>query len=775
MAQSQLSETVAARPGAGAHWALASLFSATLFLSAFLLFVVQPMFTKYALPLLGGAPNVWNTAMVFFQGALLCGYAYAHLLSKALPPHRQALTHFIVLGLGALFLPLGLAAGWTEPDPEAPSLWLLGLLAASIGVPFFAISATAPLLQHWFSRTSHPHAHDPYFLYATSNVGSMLALISYPILIEPSFSLGAQSGWWSILYWALALGIGASAAAMLAMRGVDDASAPTVARGDAARATGDAAGEPRWIERGRWILFAFVPAAMLPATTTHLTTNVASVPLLWVAPLALFLLTFVIVFARRGVRLSVIAPLHLLFVGVALVEGVVSTLPWAPAALAHLGLFFTAALICHGALAERRPPAVRLTEFFFCMSIGGVLGGTFVALAAPAIFDDVHEYWILLAAACAFRPGATAFRRVDAALVAGAALWAGALVVAADLDDRSLFIGLLIAALVVLIVAARRRPLALAAAALLVGFSSQVMVKSERFGGEIVEADRSFFGVVNVVAQTANGVPHHLLVHGDTIHNIQARGDEALERETLAYYWPGGPFPSAIGAVRGDIGSIRAAVVGLGAGALACFAEPGDDWIFYEIDPMMARVASDPASFSFLSRCTPDAPILLGDARVSLEQDDTSRFDIIFVDAFSSDSVPAHLISVEAMRLYRDRLAPGGIIVFNTSNRYIDVASLAIRLAQEVGFEWRAAQWTPPKDQPLSPLKREVQLVVTGAPERIAELFGDGDDVDAERAWLRREPHCLVTAWSDDYAPLVAALRAKRPLPFDVKNPCATP
>jgi hypothetical protein len=373
-------------------------YAATLFLSAGLLFLVQPMVTKMVLPRLGGSPSVWNTAMCFFQATLLLGYLYAHLLATRFGRGAQALIHAGVLTAAAAFLPLDLSRA-TPPADGIPVLWLIGTLAVTIGPPFFALSATAPLLQRWFSRSDHAAASDPYFLYAASNAGSLIALLAYPLLVEPRLPLPVQSRAWAIGLAAVAAGIGLC---WLGYRGAPaDQEAVAV---DAAR--------PSRADRLRWVAYAFVPSALLLAVTAHITTDLASAPLLWVIPLALYLLTFVVAFARRP-ALPHAAMLRLqpfLLIPLVVVSAALHSI-WLLGL--HLALFFVTAMVCHGELARRRPPAQRLTEFYLCVSLGGVLGGIFAALIAPALFPDIWEYPLLIALSCLVRPRPMKGRRVE--------------------------------------------------------------------------------------------------------------------------------------------------------------------------------------------------------------------------------------------------------------------------------------------------------------------------------------------------------------------------
>src|SRR5262245_556194 len=394
-------------PARGAAAYVLPLYAQTLFLSAFLLFAVQPMFTKMVLPLLGGSAAVWNTAVVFFQGTLLCGYFYAHLSTRLLGLRRQTILHALVLLSAFLVLPIGVAKGWEPPTAERQIPWLIGLLAVSIGLPFFAVSATAPLLQKWFAHTDHPAAGDPYFLYGGSNLGSMAALLSYPFLVEPALGLRVQGVAWTYGYAALVAAIVTCGVILIRRFRADEAaSAAPEEAGLIAQVT--------WKLRGRWLLLSVVPSALLLGVTLHIGTDIAAMPFLWVLPLALYLLTFVLVFARRPL-VSELWTLRLQVVFVALAALIyLASNPYQLLVL-HVGALFFTAMVCHGQLARLRPVASHLTEFYLWMSVGGVVGGFLAGIVAPLVFDGVYEYPIALFLGLLLRPDPGTEGRLSAA------------------------------------------------------------------------------------------------------------------------------------------------------------------------------------------------------------------------------------------------------------------------------------------------------------------------------------------------------------------------
>ncbi len=676
-------------------------YAATLFFSAGLLFLVQPMVTKMVLPRLGGSPAVWNTGMCFFQAALLAGYLYAHLLTTRFERRAQALIHGAVLLAATAFLPLDLS-GATPPADGIPVLWLIGQLAIGVGPPFFALSATAPLLQRWFSRTDHPAAADPYFLYAASNAGSLIALLSYPLLVEPNLPLPAQSRAWSLGLVLVAAGI---AVCWLGYR--DRPAAEPVAAMPAPA--------PAWAARLRWVGFAFVPSALLLAVTAHITTDLAAAPLFWVVPLALYLLTFIFAFASRP-PLPHALMLRLqpfLLIPLILVSAAVQSL-WLLGV--HLGLFFVTAMVCHGELARRRPPAANLTEFYLYVSLGGVLGGMFDALIAPAIFPDIWEYPLLLAAACLARPAS----RGDDGGLRAELVCALLLVASLFVLTRTGAVGwmaapiLTVAGLALFRLSERRLWFAF-------GVATFLFVQYAAAAGSALESVRSFFGV-NRVRLVEDGTLR-VFQHGTTVHGAEYV-DPARATVPLGYYSREGPFgrffAALDGRVVGDVG-----IVGLGAGDLACYAKPGQHWTFHEIDPAVERIARDPRWFHFLERCGNDPRVILGDARLTLHDVPDGHYDVLVIDAFSSDSIPLHLLTREALALYRGKLAPGGLLLFHISNRYLDLRPVLAALAADAGTPARRLIDLAPQSASAARLSAEV--VAMAQPGRSLEFLPASD------------------------------------------------
>lgn len=705
-------------------------FSATLFMSALLLFVVQPIITKMVLPRLGGSPAVWSVAMCFFQFALLAGYAYAHALSKLRHAPHRVLIHVGFMLAATFALPLGLAGGWGDPPTEGVSLWLIGLFAVSIGLPFVALSANAPLLQAWFARTGHPHASDPYFLYGASNLGSLIALLGFPILIEPYLRLGEQSAAWSLAFQGLIILIGLSGLFMLTREGRAQRVSQAVADAPAAR-------DVAWSDRGRWLLLAFVPSGLLVAVTAHISTDIAAAPFIWVAPLALFLLTFVITFQRRPIiphrwMLAAQAVLAAPLLVSLLVSFQIGLLP---AIALHLTAFFVNAMVCHGELVRRRPAAEHLTEFFLVMSLGGALGGLFAGLAAPHLFSTVAEYPVLVALALLARPSVLEMRRD--ALLPNARIIAGLLTIAAcfklfvgGAESRE-FIAPLIAVVILCMVASRWEKLAFKArvgalACVIAGGLATVMfAQNAKEDERRIERYRSFFGVIEV-SDSKDGA-HRLLKHGTTLHGAEKiQGvDPSAPPEPLTYYHDETPFADALRALRRERALGTIGVVGLGTGSLACYRAPNEEWRYFEIDPLMAQVARDTGDFTFLSKCTPDAEIILGDARLTLAAEPAGFYDVLVLDAFSSDSIPVHLLTREAVQMYLSRMSDDGVLLFHVSNRYLELQPILGGIVDSLGVF--AMQKTGERDENFTETYRSAPEVVAIAKTEAALAAATAD------------------------------------------------
>jgi spermidine synthase len=751
----------------GATSARASLlaaFAAAIFVSAALLFLVQPMFTKMVLPRFGGAPSVWSVAIVFFQAALLLGYAYAHLLTRYAPGRTSVVIHLVVMIAAVFTLPLSIAAGWGKPPDSGEAFWLIGLFAVSIGLPFFALSANSPLLQAWFARTDHPDANDPYFLYAGSNIGSFIALISYPIVIEPFVRLGDQARFWSFGFYLL-IALIATCGALL-WRSPERA--PQAAADGPANDRQDAA--PTWKDAAFWIAQAAVPSALLVAVTAHISIDVAAVPLLWVLPLALYLLTFVIVFARHPLiphwLVVAVQPAFVIALVAVLVFDLKTNIDWIDAIVfdplktivgliaLHVAVFFVSALMCHGELARTRPPARYLTAFYLWMSAGGVIGGIAAGLIAPYVFSWVAEYPLLLALALLCRPGRLLPEDdrwrylLLLGLAAAVLLLIFSTLVSVTLDE--FYFNWIFGALIAAAVLFWRAPLPLAATIAFVLFFNHNVI--EQAGAISV---RSFFGVAKI-SESPDG-RFRLLQHGTTLHGGQRIRDPdgqptTQPLELLMYYWDGSAIGQVFDAERARVsGPLRFAVIGLGTGSLACRAQPDDVVHYYEIDPAIIAIARDPNLFSFVSSCRPNLPIVLGDARLTLADAPDGAYDLIVVDAFTSDAIPIHLLTREAMAIYLKKLGPHGMVALHVSNRYLELASVVAGIAAANGALTRVNDSTQ-VDETSNPYK------YSGTVAAVARSEEDFGDLAQAPEWELTTPDPRQRVWTDDYSNVAGAV-----------------
>ena len=757
------------------------LYVLAIFMSASLLFLIQPMIAKMVLPRLGGSPSVWNTCMAFYQAVLLAGYAYVHLLTRKLAPSAQVAVHALVLAIPVIVLPLSLRVIRTTAE-SPPIVFLLAILAASVALPFFALSATGPLIQRWFSTTDHPHAADPYFLYAASNVGSLAGLLGYPLLMEPFLKLQSkvlslsQSTLWSAGYIVLAVLVLICGIVMLRQRvrhiGVD----PAVHQA-----------EEKGTLRSRllWIFLAFIPASLTIGATQHLTTDIMAVPLLWVAPLALYLLTMSMAFSRRTwipLPWSSTA-LAFLAVAITLMIWVHFHVPLLFILLLDLLTVFAAGLVCHCSLAASRPAPSRLTEFYLLIAFGGALGGAFNAFVAPVIFNSIREYHLVLLLACFVRPAyfgsIEIFRKrrdflhflMPAASIVAWILIMGVLSrifpgIFARPSMLMAYLGPL--ALVVLFSIKKPKRFAMALAVLLA-----IAFIQPQAGWTTLHKERTFFGVHEVklgkgepfdaINQKTGNMeviqfPLHKLFHGTTVHGIQIQTDGLREKATAYYH-----STSTIGQIFEYRSSHRdptpVAVVGLGAGTLASYGEPGGRITFYEIDPEVVRIASNPEFFTYIRDSKAQVDFVPGDARLTLADVPDSTYGLIVLDAFSSDAVPVHLLTREAMQLYFRKLRPDGLIAVHISSRYVSLQPVLNALAADLGI----AGLAPPDDE-VRTLAEKVEgktlstwVVLARNPSVLNDLPFAGVSVPLPfRASFSRR-----YLWTDDFSYLLGVLKLR--------------
>ena len=711
------------------------LFTVTIFTSALLLFFVQPLFTRLVLPQIGGAAAVWTTAMLFFQTVLIGGYVYAHLLTRHVPVRLQIVVHLGLLGLALLFLPLAVPGGWSY-DADRPvvtqTLWLYTL---GVGLPFAVLSANAPLIQSWYRRSGGPSAQDPYFLYAASNLGSLIALLAFPLVAEPLFGVSAIAAGWSVGF--VALG------GLLLLTGLAARHSPAE----------DAVGQtrpttaPTLRTMGYWAALAFIPSSLMLGVTTKISMDIGSFPLVWVIPLSLYLLTFVVVFSARSPltegRLRVGLPLALVLLAAFTLKPSVS---WLSEALL-LAAFFFVTLLAHRRLFEARPDAGQLTRFYIIMSIGGACGGIFNSLIAPVAFDHLHE--------------------VTATICLAAMLL---ITRRSDRLPRDLAIGLIAASLVFvpmlnLVPANLRLPaIGTDGMALVILFGALVLLRRNGVAAAVTVAvalsvwslfgqttpvlvDRSFFGTHLV--EDRDGL--RIYSNGSTDHGAEWLADFGKRPRPLAYYHRNAPLAQVMLSPRGQAAR-TIGIVGLGVGALACYGQPGQDWHFYEIDKKVVDIALDPKLFTFMSDCGKDAEIHLGDARIVLQKQTDLRYDILIIDAYSSDAVPVHLATREALALYRDRLAPGGLLLVHISNRFYDLSGPLAAAIDDLGLQGRIQRHV------ATGTTLQATGEVASSVVAIAATTAALGDIARNPLWTPLAPENRPL-WTDDHADLLSALR----------------
>jgi len=616
----------------------------TIFLSAFLLFQVQPLIGKMILPWFGGSASVWTTCMLFFQMVLLLGYFYSHWVVRFLTPSRQSLVHGALLLVSLLLIPISPSADWKPTGAENPTLRILGLLTVSIGLPYFVLSTTGPLLQAWFARERSGLV--PYRLFALSNFGSMLALLAYPIAVEPVFPTRGQSWLWSGLFACFAVSCG-----LLAWRGRKGK--PIVVQHH------EEGPAPRWTDMVLWAALAACPSILMVADTSFLTTNIAPIPMLWVVPLALYLLSFILSFERHGWYRRIIF-LPLLVVGLAALAYLptlgLSEIPLYLSMAINLSAFFVACMVCHGELARLQPHPSHLTGYYLMLAVGGVVGGFFVGVIAPYWFNSNYELSIGI-------------------MLTG-----------------------LVAALAIIPKAGFSRPLwrnasiaSTAAVLLALGWVQVDEHLNEIEGAEVTV--RNFYGTLQVFANPEGD--YRSMLHGQIVHGRQHLAADKLDLPTTYYSTEGGAGRAL--QIKAASGPLRVGVVGLGVGTLVSYGRKGDYFRLYEIDPLVIDIARD--NFSFLSRTAASTEIVLGDARLQLEREPAQQFDVLVVDAFSGDSVPVHLLTLEAFDQYFRHLKPNGVLAVHITNRFLDLQPVVKAAAEHFEKDVRLVSFEGDRDR----------------------------------------------------------------------------
>ena len=719
------------------------LFLVTIITGSFLLFLTQPMIARMALPRVGGAPAIWNSAMLVYQLLLLAGYAYAHWLSR-LRPRGQVGIHLVLLGLAALWLPIGLT-GALPPAESEPALWVPWFLLASIGPVFFIVSAQAPLMQRWYAlETSRG---DPYPLYAASNLGSFAGLISYPLLVEPLMSLQQQSLLWTGIYALLVVLVVACALTVPghAVEALPEEKAPP----------------PTTKQMLYWVALAAVPSGLMLSTTTHLTTDIVAMPLLWVLPLGIYLLSFVIAFAERrkvAEMIIAVAPLVILIAGgLAFSDGTRN--PFFSATLGLL-LLFAVAVAIHGEMFRLRPPVGHLTRFYLAMSFGGMLGGLFCAIVAPLLFDWSYEHPLLILAAALLVPQYVLVpwpQRFTFLLMLGLPLVAFILSFAAERGllgggAMSTMVGSIAVSLIALACLGRKWAFMASLAALMLSYGGwSTLVRST-----MDVRTRSYFGIYEV-SERYDGTAR-VLTHGTTLHGIQNL-EPGLETLPTSYYARRSGVGLALANANAIYGSdSRIGIIGLGSGTLACYRQPGQHWTIFEIDPAMVQVAR--TRFTFLSQCAPDARIVLGDARLTVGREPANSIDILAVDAFSSDAVPMHLLTREALAVYGRVVRRDGIVLFHVSNRYLDLKPVVADIAAAGGWSTAMMQYVPTEEEEVMNATISVWIALSrnqAAIDRLVDLSGED-----QGNWEMLEPTPGFAGWTDDHGSILPIINRPR-------------
>jgi hypothetical protein len=716
-----------------------ALFSIAIFVGSGLVFLIEPMVGKMLLPLFGGTPAVWAVTLVFFQAFLLAGYAYAHVSIRLLGIRRQALVQLGLLVVPLALLPIAVPRG-LHPSTEHPAIWLLGVLFLTAALPFFVVSSASPVLQRWFSASGDAASRDPYFLYAASNAGSLLGLLAYPMLLEPRLTLAQQSRVWTVVYVVFAVLTALCVLRLLATSGGPLVAAPRVR-----------VGSLTWRRRLRWIGMAALPSSLMLGTTSYITTDIGSFPLLWVLPLAAYLISFILAFARRQL-LSLTVVSRAIVVTATLVAASLlhlAVLPiWALVGVHTLNLFFVALLV-HRLLAIERPPTEHLTEYYLLLSVGGVCGGIFNALVAPVVFSTILEYPIVIVVALALRPGPRGpradarFFKKTTDLVLPLAIAGGVIVALIALNVAGWLTALTYAATLAValmaVVLLVRRPVRFAA-----GIAALVLIPV-LLGSKALHAERTFFGVLKV----ESGDRTHRFVHGTTLHGVESFAP-GWRDEPLSYYSRQGPIGQVFQQLGDRIHSVGA--IGLGAGTIAAYGKPGDRFTFYEIDAAVARIASNPRYFTFLRDSKAAIGVVIGDGRVRIAEAPPRAYDLVVLDAFSSDAVPVHLLTREAVELYLSKLRPGGLLAFHISSNYLDLKPVIAGIAQTLDCTALTQEHRPLARQERMGADRSIWVVVAPEARSLAKLRSD-------RRWKPLDESADTTVWTDQFSNILSVVK----------------
>jgi hypothetical protein len=749
---------------------MAALYTLTIFTSAFLLFLIQPMISKLLLPQLGGSPAVWNTSMLFFQTFLLLGYLYTHLSGKFLGAKKQTILHISLLLISIAWLPITLYTDVSFSSSNYPISWVIVSLFFSVGLPFFLLAANAPLLQFWLANTSHKDAHNPYFLYSASNVGSLLALLSYPVLIERALTLPTQTHVWSMLFCLFIALIAACAFYRTKHPITASQAAVNISKAEPA---------PTLRRKLYWMLLAAGPSSLMLGLTTYITTDISPIPLFWVIPLALYLVTFIAAFSKYSQIVDYALKAQNIFVPLTLLGMVMDVhFPYGLMIL-HVITFFITAMVCHGTLARKKPDAKHLTEFYVWMSLGGMLGGVFNAIIAPNIFTNTIEYSIAFFLCLLLRPSVDYvhtrkeyIKDVLIPLAFGAAL-VGVSYATGHLfsgyrellatsyqkthtlsttdvlvmsNSRFIYITVLFLLIMTVIDRYYKRPLRFTLLVASLFCAIYYTSHGTLFPRDVsvIYADRSFFGILRAYAYEEP--PQHLLKHGTTTHGVQSL--EAKYRlRPLSYYHP---LPVVKNSLDPALKDYPYAVLGLGTGTSACVGHKNQVVDIYEIDPAVIKIANNPELFTYLRDCPTKHNIILGDGRLSMAAAPDHRYGLIVIDAFTSDAIPIHLLTKEAVAIYRQKVAEHGIIALHISNRYFDLRPVAAALAEDAGLQAILLNDWPRNDEPL--VYASSWVLLTNDPKFLARA-------NVTQKWRELKNDHTTALWTDNYSNILQVLK----------------
>jgi hypothetical protein len=727
------------------------IFSLTLFSSATLMFIMQPMFGKALLPLLGGSASVWNTCMVFYQSVLFLGYLYAHWLSTRVSYKKHLIIHFSVMLAGLLLLPIGLPENSHPPASDNPTGWLLVTLLSSIGLPFFVLSTTSPLLQKWFSKIGHQTSHDPYYLSIASNAGSLIALLGYPFLIEPSIGIQYQQELWSLGFIILLALVGIC---MLQLKPNHWADSQSQSTRQITTST-----SPTLKQQFKWLILAFVPSSLLLGTTNFISIDIASVPLLWVIPLALYLLSFILVFSAKAraihKRMLLLQP-WLVAPFLAYYFSQQKLASFTLEIFLHLLIFFICIMVCHGELAKKRPSTDYLTRYYLIMSFGGMLGGVFNNFVAPFIFSSIFEYPLMIILTLLLNPIHHRIKlylkqhgsKIVTTMYLSA--FAAMLLLNIHLINPLIISAIMGSAFILAFVFYHYKKPVLYLP--LFGILMVSCAAPEKQGNQLLHQSRNFYGILSVKQKPDLSVGNqkeevHVLYSGTTRHGLQIVSDTNLQCTPYGYYHNDGP----IGSVFKDYDAVnkdwQIGVIGLGAGTLASYAKPTQHWSFFELDPEVIDIAENSNYFTYLTECIDDYQIQLGDARLALEND-ASRYDLLVVDAFTSDSIPTHLLTREAIELYFSRLSDSGLLAFHISNRYLELKKVLANHAQRLGLSLLVQEFRPESADFLT--YRSDWAILSRHPETLTPLKSSKNTGQWQEI-----PNYARTEWTDDFTSII--------------------